>query len=164
MFKKFMKNISSPIWFSITLIALANIISGCSLSHSYPRITVPKNAYDVSIVQPDRNQYGVKFTINVPNYSYKYFSAISTQIVDQGYAKCQKSAISNWQPMPGQLSKNDNLIVTMFATRKRDKFIVVRVEQLNKDSGGDAIQRFSIAFQDVSHGKPNLSNISEFCD
>jgi len=141
----------------------ASILTGCASQRPYPKIAVPASAYSVTTSQPDSNQYGIKFLVDAEPFSHQYFDSLSKQIYDNGYTKCTKSTISTWQVTPGQTSKDDNWMVTMFTTKQRDKFVVLRVEQSGK-AKEKSIQHFSIAFQGIGHGTPNLSNINEFCD
>lgn len=164
MLRKYLTNRTHISFFSVFIISCACIFPGCASRHSYPKITVPASAYAVTTARPDSNQYGITFSINAGPFSYQYFDDIGKQLFNNGYNKCTKSAISKWQVMPGQTSEGDNWMVAMFTTKKRDKFVVLRVEQLSVKAKEKSTQKFSIAFQDISHGTRNLSNISEFCD
>lgn len=153
--------------FNLALIfvcATSLFASGCVRSSTLVGIEVPASA--TSVEYSSSNATGLKFTIQSQPSSYKYVDNERKQIIESGYALCKKSAISTWQPFPepgNRSDKNKYWLIEMYTTKDKKKFILLRVDEKINPHDKLATQRFIIASQNIGSGKPNLSNINEFC-
>jgi hypothetical protein len=147
----------------ITVVTIC-VLAGCARSSTTPEILVPHEAFDTAQMQPSDREHGVKFHVTVDSDSYVVVEDVRHQLRDAGYEKCEKSAISEWRPMPGRTEPNTLWLVEMFANPRQDKFAVLRAEQRQNNSDAKADQTLYVLFQDVNRTTRNIQTISEFCD
>jgi len=159
---------SSRFTLTIAFAIVSAFVAGCTHRAEFLGIEVPASATSVEFLHPAPNDTGVRFVLQAQPSSYQYVNKIRDQIKSDGYNLCRKSAISTWQPLPerdgSQAYQNNSWLVEMYATRDKNKFVLLRVDQNINSNSQNATQKFLIASETIGSGKPKLSNINEFCD
>lgn len=161
---------SSRFTLTLAFAIVSAFMAGCTHRAEFLGIEVPTSATNVEFLHPAQNDAGVRFVLQTQPSSYQYVNRIRDQIKSDGFDLCTKSAISTWQPLPerggSQAYQNNYWLIEMYATRDKSKFVLLRVDQNMNANNQNATQKFLIASATIGSGtgKPNLSNINEFCD
>lgn len=147
--------------FSALIISSLSTCIAHSVNHE---IELPKQAYKIKEIHPDKDQYEVDFVIDAANFSYKYVDMIRGNLLSDNYELCKKSAISKWQLSPIVNSGNVFWIIEMYSSVDKKKYAVLNVEQKVGATNNMVRQIFSVSFTNYNSKISIPSNIGEFCE